>query len=816
QLSEMGVNATGALATHLGKTQAEVTKMVSAGEVDFQTFSDAMYATFGEAAYGANATFSGAMSNVRAALSRVSAKFADPALQALKGVFVALIPAINAVSSALEPAVASFTEFANALSGHVVAGIEEFANTLKETGSVALAFTSGLRAAFEGTGLEGFFASIDDAVGTFFETVRDGGSTIDGLKAALGYFTENCPALAGVNAIIRAFRVFGLALSDGASLGEAFSRAFSLDTFDGIRSAIDGLKGKIESLPQPLQTVISAFSSFGSFVASVLGGVSLEAVAFGGLFAAAFVKLHSPVTSAVTLVSGFASKIGGLSGIASTVGSAVGMIGTKINTFGSAVTLCGGGVKGLVSVLGGMLNPVTLIVAAIAALAAGFVYLMATNEGFRSTVMGLVEQIGAGLAPILQIVSQAVQNLAATVLPMLTSMINMLLPVIAQIITVILQVVAALAPVVSVLVATLVPIITQIIELVVAVAAQILAVVLPVVSMILAAIQSAMPLIQAIITAVMAVVLSIIQTVWPIVQAVIEAAMGVIQSVIETVWPIIQSIVETVMAVIQDVINIVTAAIEGDWDGVWNGIKALFEDIWNGIQSVVETVLGAIQGAIDGALGAIQGAWNSAWDAVSTALSDCWEGIKTAVQDGVDAAYNTVVGIKDKITGFFDGAGRWLYDSGKAIIDGLADGISGAVSAATGAISGVLDQVRSFLPFSPAKVGPFSGKGWTLYSGQSMTEALGEGVERRGGKAVRAMSHVLGDMSDVAFSAPHIAFAGGYSYAAAPAIEANEGGGSTYSFGDINIDARELENVSSIGDFIEMLKAAKDANGTRF
>ena len=317
QLNEAGINATAALSKHLGKSSADVQKMVSSGQVDFATFSAAMQETFGEAASGANETFQGAMSNVRAALSRIGAKFADPALGSLRKVFVALIPAVNAVSKALDPLVDSFSGFVEALSGRVAAGVEEFTDALTETGSFALAFAYGLNSTFEGTRLGGFFESVGDSVGTFFETVRDGGGTLDGLKAALGYFGENCPALAGVNAVVRAFRVFTAALSDGASLGEAFGKAFSLDAFDGIRSAIDKVKERIDTLPQPIQAALSKLSSFGGSVSSILGGLSGEAVAFGGLFAGALIAVAPKVTA---LLAPFGGLVGVLSAVATSVG----------------------------------------------------------------------------------------------------------------------------------------------------------------------------------------------------------------------------------------------------------------------------------------------------------------------------------------------------------------------------------------------------------------------------------------------------------------------------------------------------------------
>ena len=72
-----------------------------------------------------------------------------------------------------------------------------------------------------------------------------------------------------------------------------------------------------------------------------------------------------------------------------------------------------------------------------------------------------------------------------------------------------------------------------------------------------------------------------------------------------------------------------------------------------------------------------------------------------------------------------------MAQSGKKIIQGLIDGVKSMVGSLTGAVSDVLGKVRQYLPFSPAKKGPFSGHGWTLYSGRSIVEALAEGAAQR-------------------------------------------------------------------------------------
>lgn len=78
QLSLRGINAAATLAEQLGLTEAEVRELVSKGEIDFMTFATAMDNAFGEHAKDANKTFTGSLSNVKAALSRLGEIFYDP------------------------------------------------------------------------------------------------------------------------------------------------------------------------------------------------------------------------------------------------------------------------------------------------------------------------------------------------------------------------------------------------------------------------------------------------------------------------------------------------------------------------------------------------------------------------------------------------------------------------------------------------------------------------------------------------------------------------------------------------------------------
>lgn len=126
QLASRGLNAAATLATYLNKSESEVREMVSKGKISFETFAAAMDDAFGEHAKKANETFTGALSNVKAALARIGALFISPLIEQ-NGAFVKLFNTlrekINDIKSAMIPIADSVTKtvmnMANKLSGFI-------------------------------------------------------------------------------------------------------------------------------------------------------------------------------------------------------------------------------------------------------------------------------------------------------------------------------------------------------------------------------------------------------------------------------------------------------------------------------------------------------------------------------------------------------------------------------------------------------------------------------------------------------------------------------------------------------------------------
>lgn len=122
QLSSRGLNAASTLVDYFKEvrgqssiTEGEIRDMVSKGKISFKDFADAMTWAFGESAKRANETFTGSLSNMKAALARTGAGFFSPLVEQegeLVKLFNALRVQINNINSTL-----IFDEAKSAISG---------------------------------------------------------------------------------------------------------------------------------------------------------------------------------------------------------------------------------------------------------------------------------------------------------------------------------------------------------------------------------------------------------------------------------------------------------------------------------------------------------------------------------------------------------------------------------------------------------------------------------------------------------------------------------------------------------------------------
>lgn len=239
---------------------------------------------------------------------------------------------------------------------------------------------------------------------------------------------------------------------------------------------------------------------------------------------------------------------------------------------------------------------------------------------------------------------------------------------------------------------------------------------------------------------------AIASTVIPILTQVIGFISG---TLLPIVMPAIQSIfsaVQSTFSLIQAIITGAMSVIQAIWNAVWPVLQAVAVPIMEAVSSCVSAVMGAINAVISSVLSIIQGDWAGAWDTMSSFLSSAWEGIKSGVSAGIDAVFGFLGDLPGQIISIFGDAGSWLVESGKALLQGFIDGIMGGLQWAGDQIAGGLEFLRGLFPFSPAKRGPFSGHGYTTYSGRALMTDFGRGIASSTSTAV---SDAIGAVSDV-------------------------------------------------------------------
>lgn len=200
-----------------------------------------------------------------------------------------------------------------------------------------------------------------------------------------------------------------------------------------------------------------------------------------------------------------------------------------------------------------------------------------------------------------------------------------------------------------------------------------------------------------------------------------------------------------------------------EWTGkAWSWVGDKVASVWTWIKGTTKSAVDAVVGFFTGLKTKVLGLGKALLDgylAYIGWLRDGVVGIATGIRDRVveffgglkDGAIEKVVAlvdrvkaIKEDVLGFFTGAGTWLLDAGKKIVQGLIDGIGRMVGKVGDAIGSVTQKVRNFLPFSPAREGPMSGRGAPSIAGAKIASMLAAGMRSQVGLVSSAGASLAG------------------------------------------------------------------------
>ncbi|MGW8988724.1 phage tail protein [Streptomyces zhihengii] len=500
-----------------------------------------------------------------------------------------------------------------------------------------------------------------------------------------------------------------------AAAGPAFERLTEAagHAFDRLSEKLSGASesGAMEAAVERAINLIGELSTVAANVGAILGSIFGAAEASGG----GFVALLQEITGALRAAFASPEVQAGLRAIFATMAevarTAAPLLIDVLKILGPVFAELGPPLQTLVRALGDALGPVIKELGPVLQAAARAVGALVT-----------------AFAPILPVIGK----LVASLLPLLTPFLDMLViafealaPVIEQVGRILIDtlspVIAALAPIVETLAAALGDELIIIMELL---------------GEILVAISPTLVKLGEIFGELLIALAPIIEQMAALTIQILEALMPIIEPLIELIGELAAIFADELAAILEDVVvpalELVVALLSGDWDKAWDAAKRL-------VSGAIDTIIRWITELPSKAYGALRDFSAKLQSRIIEAGRKMKEAMGQKISETVDAVREMPM----KAARALAGIGSRLYSSGRSLIGGFIRGMISRIADVASAASSVVSTARQYFPFSPAKRGPFAGRGWTLYSGQSISEALAAGIASRAGAVQGAAAGLM-------------------------------------------------------------------------
>lgn len=485
------------------------------------------------------------------------------------------------------------------------------------------------------------------------------------------------------------------------------------DTWDDLQQSITNSGGAAQ---QMADTQLDNLQGQLTILKSALEGL---AISFGEL-------LMPAIKSIVTAVQGFVDKLNsmdeGTKKVIVTIALIVAAIGPVLIVIGKVISAVGT-IMTIVPKIAGVINtvktafmalnttmlanPIFLIIAAIAALVAAFIYLWNNCDGFRQFWIDLWENV---------------KQVAITVWNAIKTFFSQVWEAIKTIFSTVFEVIKTLVTTYFNLYKTIIETVINVIKTV---------------------ITTVWNAIKGVFTTVFNVIKTIVTTYFNIYKTIIQTVLTVIQTVITTVWNTIKTVVTTVMNAIKTVFTTIWNAIKTIIGAVVSGIKALITGDFQGVKNAITTIMNTIKSTISTIWNTIKSTISTVLGAIKNAVTSVFSGIvnsiKNAMSNVLNAVKNGFSNVKNHITGLASQAVTW----GKDLVMGIVNGIKSCIGAVGDAVKSVADKIKSFLHFSVPDEGPLTDyESWM----PDFMGGLAKGIEKSKSLVAKAVEGVSNDM----------------------------------------------------------------------
>lgn len=323
--------------------------------------------------------------------------------------------------------------------------------------------------------------------------------------------------------------------------------------------------------------------------------------------------VNANVAPAVDWVSSHLPEIGLALGTLSAVLVAMNW-GSLVAQFGKIK----GAITGFTTALGAVSGPVMAVIAIVAALAAGFMYLWQTNEDFRANVTAIwaelqasFSELGAGIMQMINQLMPLIQQTAATVLSAFAQIASAVIPVLVELIgailPVIIQLLNTILPIIMQIIQAVLPILIQILNMLTPILNMIVSLLTPILNLIISLVEPILNLIMSAITPLINIFMSLINTVLQPIMPILQALANIFTAVLGAAIQAIQPIVQSLISIFQGLINFITGVFSGSWSSAWSGVVQVFGGLWDGLVGLVKAPINAVIGLVNSAINALNG-----------------------------------------------------------------------------------------------------------------------------------------------------------------------------------------------------------------
>jgi phage-related protein len=494
---------------------------------------------------------------------------------------------------------------------------------------------------------------------------------------------------------------------------------------DGLQAMIPGFLQFVSAFGQGIQSLAPALKPLGAALGQVFSNLSVFFTAFGPAIAALMPGIAAFLGALSRGIAALAPALKPLgeafSGILVAVSPLLPIIGNLAAVFAQSlaagIKLATPGLIILVNGLGGLLQAVMPLIPVIINLGFAILNDLMKAIGPLLPVVGqLVNVVGQFLVnalglflkaiePLLPAISQMFQLIGTRLVKSLIDISPPLLNVIAQWVQ-LLPALLPLLPVLTQLAVQILPVLTNVLKIGTQQGGEMA-------KMVVEIFKAVIPLVPKIG--------ELLIKLLPLALKFTEIALALSEKLLP--------VAERMIPIVADVVTKVVGAFLMLWDRLVG--HSIIPDIVNGITEWFRKLVQWVGDIIR-------------WFANVPGMMADWFGrARDAAIGKFNELVNWVRGLPNAIMGALGNTGAMLYNSGRNIIQGLINGLWSMFNNVMRTVGDILGRIRSAFPFSPAKWGPFSGKGYTTYSGVALMQDFAKGIRSQSGIVDKAMEATM-------------------------------------------------------------------------